>query len=312
MSSERVGAALHQRDASAMLNAIRAAEAGAVSSAWLTTGGGPDGLTVLAAAAAVTRHIKLGTAIVPTMPRHPLVVAQQAADLHALAPGRFTLGLGPSHAAIMQGRYGIAYDKPLAQLREFVTVVKALLSGEQVDHEGERYRVHAKLFHAAAVPVIISALRANSFALAAEIADGAVSWLCPARYLRDIARPALDRGKAGGAQPRLIGHAFVALGADAWSLEAAAQEFLVHYPKLTNYQEMFAAAGFGEARQGGWSQAMLDAVVLHGDEAQCARKVDEFLNISGCDQLILSVMPTGENRIASIERTLRWIGGLGH
>lgn len=312
MTSKRIGAALHQRDAAAMLAGIREAEAAGVGTAWLTTGAGPDGLTVFAAAAAVTKTIRMGTAIVPTFPRHPLVAAQQAADLHSLAPGRFTLGLGPSHAAIMEGRYGIAYDRPLNHLREFVGIVKALLTGEQVDHEGARYRVHAKLFHGAPVPVIISALRANSFALAAEIADGAVTWLCPARYLRDVALPAMNAKAPSGQRPRLVGHAFVALGADEQNVQSAVPEFLAHYPKLTNYQEMFVAAGFPEARQSAWSQAMLDAVVLHGDEATCERKVAEFLNVSGCDEMILSVMPVGADRNASIKRTLQWMGKLSH
>jgi hypothetical protein len=80
--------------------------------------------------------------------------------------------------------------------------------------------------------------------LAAEIADGAVTWQCPARYLRDVALPALDTKTPGGQRPRLVGHAFLALDADAQSLQAAVQEFLVHYPKLTNYQEMSSPRGF--------------------------------------------------------------------
>jgi hypothetical protein len=55
---------------------------------------------------------------------------------------------------------------------------------------------------------------------------------------------------------------------------------------------------------------MLDAVVLHGDEAACERKAVEFLNVSGCDELILSVLPLGADKTASIKRTLRWIGKL--
>ncbi len=310
MIGDKIGAALHQRDAAAMLAGIREAEAAGVGKVWLTTGAGPDGLTVFAAAAATTKSIRFGTAIVPTFPRHPLVVAQQAADLHSLAPGRFTLGLGPSHAAIMQGRYGIAYDRPLTHLREFVTVVKALLRGEQVDHEGAGFRVHAKLFHAAPVPVIISALRANSFALAGEIADGAVTWLCPARYLRDVALPAFERAAKGRPRPKLVGHAFVALNPEGAPLDTAVQEYLIHYPKLTNYQEMFVAAGFPQARSGGWSQPMLDAVLLHGDEAACERKIADFLSVAGCDELILSVLPVGADKTASMNRTLRWLGAL--
>lgn len=310
MAPKKISVALHLRDAAAMLAGIQAAEAAGVAGVWVTTGAGPDGLTILAAAAPATHSIQLGTAIVPTYPRHPLVTAQQAADLYALAPGRFTLGLGPSHNSIMQGRYGLTYERPLTHLREYVGVVQALLTGTQVDHDGAQYRVHAKLFNAAPVPVYISALRAKSFALASAIAEGAISWLCAARYLRDVALPALETGGQNGRRARLVGHAFLALDADAQGLEKGVQEFLVHYPKLTNYQEMFAAAGFPEARRGDWSQPMLDAVLLHGDEDACEKKVAEFLRVSGCDELILSLMPPGENKAESINRALRWVGML--
>jgi alkanesulfonate monooxygenase SsuD/methylene tetrahydromethanopterin reductase-like flavin-dependent oxidoreductase (luciferase family) len=295
-----------------MLQAIAQAEAAGVPTVWLTTGSGPDGLTVFAAAAATTRSVRLGTAIVPTFPRHPLVVAQQTADIAQLAPGRFVLGLGPSHATVMQGRYGIPYRKPLGHLREFVAVVKGLLSGAQTDFEGEHFKVHAKLNYGAQVPVIVSALRAGSFELAGEIAEGAVSWLCPAPYLREVALPALERGaaRAGRARPKLIGHAFLALAADAPELQQGVGEFLPHYPRLTNYQEMFAAAGYPEARQGSWSAAMVEAVVLHGSEDRCREKLDRFMRTSACDEIILSIMLVGPDRDASLQRALRWLGEL--
>jgi hypothetical protein len=58
----------------------------------------------------------MGTVIVPTFPRHPVVIAQQTADIAQLAPGRFVLGLGPSHSTLIEGRYGIPYRQPLGHL----------------------------------------------------------------------------------------------------------------------------------------------------------------------------------------------------
>lgn len=312
MALSQVGVAIHKPTASGMVQAITQAEAASVPAVWLTTGAGPDGLTVFAAAAATTRSIRMGTAIVPVYPRHPLVVAQQAADIAQLAPGRFVLGLGPSHAAIMEGRYGIAYRQPLGRLKEFVAVVKSLLTGAQTDLDGEYYKVHAKLNEGAQVPIITSALRATAFELAGEIADGAVSWLCPAPYLRDVALPALERGatRQVRARPKLIGHAFLALTTDPAELQQGVNEFLPHYPRLTNYQEMFAAAGFPEARQGTWSSGMVEAVVLHGTPDQCRKKLESFMRTSGCDEIILSIMLVGADRDAALQRALQWVGSL--
>ena len=312
MAKHNVGAAFPGQTSAAMLAAIRHAEASGVPAVWLTTGAGPDAMTVFAAAASVTQRIRMGTAIVPTFPRHPVVVAQQAADIAQIAPGRFTLGVGPSHAPAIEPRFGIPYVKPLEHVREFVTIAKRLLKGEQVDFDGKRYKVHGKIAYSADVPVIASALRAGSFELAAEIADGAVTWLCPAQYIRDVALSAMDRGaaKSGRKRPRLVAHAFVALTTDAAALERGVQESLSYYPKLHNYQEMFVAAGLPEAREGNWSSRMVEAVVIHGDDAACAKKVETFLAVSGADEMILSVMPTGPDRLASLHRTLDWIGRL--
>ena len=312
MAWNNIGAAVHEKTAGAVLAAVQAAEQAGVPAVWLTTGAGADAMTIFAAATATTRRIRFGTAIVPTFPRHPVVLAQEAADIGSLAPGRFTLGVGPSHAPAMEGRYGIPYVRPLEHLREFVDIVKRLLAGEQVDFTGKRFKVNAKLAYGADVPVIISALRAGSFELAGEIAAGAVAWVCPAPYLRDVAMPALARGAATGgrARPKLIAHAFLALTTDAGELSLGIAEFLTHYPNLRNYQEMFVAAGMPEARAGKWSPAMIDAVVLHGDPAACERKVRQFMDVSGADESILSVMATGTDRTASVRRTLEWIGGL--
>jgi F420-dependent oxidoreductase-like protein len=313
MAMTTIGAAVHEKTASDMLAAIRHAEQAGVPTIWLTTGAGPDAMTVFAAASACTQKIRFGTAIVPTFPRHPLVVAQQAADIANLASHRFTLGVGPSHAPSM-ARFGMAYTRPLEHVREFVNILKPLLKGQQVNVTGKRYTVNAKLAYAGEVPVIISALRAGSFALAGEIADGAVTWLCPAPYLRDVALPAMEKGAktAGRPRPKLIAHAFVALTTDAGELARGIAESLGHYPNHRNYQEMFAAAGMPEAREGRWSQAMIDAVLLHGTPAECERQLRQFMDVSGCEEMILSVMGmgTGADRAASVRRTLDWIGAL--
>jgi F420-dependent oxidoreductase-like protein len=313
MALSQIGIAIHKPGTVAILQAIGQAEAAGVPTVWLTTGSGPDALTVFAAAAASTRSIRMGTAIVPTFPRHPLVVAQQAADIAQLAPGRFVLGLGPSHSTVMEGRYGIPYRQPLGHLREFVTVVKGLLAGGQVDFEGKHFKVHAKLNYGAQVPIIISALREGSFELAGEICEGAVTWLCPAPYLRDAAVPALERGasRMSRARPKLIAHAFLALTSDPVELKQGVDEFLPHYPRLTNYQEMFAAAGYPEARQGTWSARMIEAVVLHGTDDQCREKLESFMRTSGCEELILSIMLVGADRNAALKRALQWVGTLG-
>ena len=71
---------------------------------------------------------------------------------------------------------------------------------------------------------------------------------------------------------------------------------------------MFAAAGMPDARQASWSTQMIEAVLLHGNEAACERKIEDFIEVSGCDELILSIIPAGGDRIERLQQTLDWIG----
>ncbi len=302
----RVGLALRGGDARDTLDLIVQAERAGVAAAWLTTGGaGPDGITVLAAAAAVTSRIRLGTAIVPTYPRHPLALAQQTLVVCALAPGRFTLGVGPSHRPTIEGMFGLDMGQPLEHLREYVTVLKGALAG-RVDFDGAYYRVHAQVALPAGgtaaaggsnqlAPVMISALRRNAFRLAGEVADGAISWLCPPAYLRETALPALQAGAEGAGRPvpPLVAHTIIARSTDGAAVRRAAREQFALYPRLPFYQRMFADAGFAAALQGEFSDAMADTLVIWGDDAAIAARVRALLDLGDVHVLASPLPLTG-------------------
>jgi alkanesulfonate monooxygenase SsuD/methylene tetrahydromethanopterin reductase-like flavin-dependent oxidoreductase (luciferase family) len=128
---ERVGLVIDGTNAAATVKTIAAVEAAGVRQIWMTQPPfWPDTLTTLAAAAIKTSTVRLGTSIVPTYPRHPLVMAQQALSLYDIAPGRLRLGIGPSHQAIIEGIYGLSQTTPLAHLREYVNVLRAALGGK--------------------------------------------------------------------------------------------------------------------------------------------------------------------------------------
>ena len=149
---------------------VRAEEAG-VPAYWLTIGP-QDPLIIFAGAASRTRSITMGTSIVPTFPRHPLALAMQAIAIGQLSPGRFRLGVGPSHRPTMENTWGITFERPLSHLREYVGVLRSALTTGEVDVDGPNFRVHTRIPNPPQVPIMISALREASFRLAGEIADG--------------------------------------------------------------------------------------------------------------------------------------------
>ena len=118
MNQQLIGVAVSSETVQDALAMIERAEQVGIQAAWMTTGmARPDNLTTFAAAAVRTQRIKLGTSIVPTFPRHPLVTVQQTQVIAHLAPGRFRLGVGPSHRPLMEAM-GLPFRAPLGHLRE--------------------------------------------------------------------------------------------------------------------------------------------------------------------------------------------------
>jgi F420-dependent oxidoreductase-like protein len=303
-----IGVAIRGNKVSEALAMIEQAEQLGIHAAWMTTGGARlDSLTVFAAAAVRTQRIKLGTSIVPTFPRHPLVMVQQAQVVAQLAPGRFRLGVGPSHRPTIEAM-GIPFTSPLSHLREYLRVLKPLLQQGRVDFDGDYYTAHESIPEPLDLPVMASALQRGSFELCGEEADGAISWICPGVYLRDVALPAMRLGaeRAGRLVPPLIAHAPVCVHDNATEVRAAVREQMQN-PRLPFYRQMLMAAGFPEAADGTWSDAMIEAVVLAGDEARVAERLHTLLTY-GAAEVLASPVLAGRDRTASLERTLRLLG----
>jgi F420-dependent oxidoreductase-like protein len=303
------GASAAVPDGQAILTNIEHAEQLGIPAAWLTTGGtGLDALTLFAAAAVRTSQIRLGTSIIPTFPRHPLVAVQQVQVLAQLAPGRFRLGLGPSHRPTMESTFGFDFRAPLGHLREYVQIVKTLLHSGSVDFDGKYYHAHGQIRTPVDVPVMASALQRRSFEFCGEATDGAISWVCPGVYLRDVALPAMRAGaeKAGRPVPPLLAHAPVCVHDKPDEIRAAAQQQLANYVRLPFYLQMFEAAGFPEAAAGSWSDAMIDAVVMSGDESRVADRLHGMFAL-GATEILVSPIMAGSDRAASVERTLRLV-----
>jgi F420-dependent oxidoreductase-like protein len=308
MAERRLGVVVSAPDSSAVLTSIADLEQRGIPAVWLTSAGagGADPLGVFVGAALRTQHIQLGTAITQTFPRHPIAVVQQVQVLAQLAPGRFRLGLGTSGRAGMEQTYGVNFRTPLSQLREYLRIVKALLHTGSVDLAGRYYRARTRIAAPVDVPVMAAALGEKAYELCGAEADGAISWVCPGSYLRDVALPALKRGadSAGRPVPPLVAHAPVCVHDNATEVRAAVRQQFGGFARAPFYQNMFRAAGFPEVSQETWSDAMTDAVALWGDEARVADGIAGLFAL-GATELLVSPVPAGNDRGASIERTLR-------
>ena len=309
MDGKLIGVAVGASKVSEILSAIEDAEKAGVQAAWMTTGGARvDSITAFAAAAGRTERIKFGTSIVPTFPRHPLVMVQQTQVVAQLAPGRFRLGIGPSHRPSMRAM-GIQMPHPLAHLRDYLKILKALLQTGKVDYDGEYYQAHDSIPEPLDVPVMASALQRGSFELCGAEADGAISWVCPGDYLREVALPAMKKGaeQAGRPVPPLIAHIPVCVHDNDDEVRAAFREQFPVYPTLPFYRRMLVSAGYPEAAEAVWSDAMIEGLVISGDETRTAEGLQRLLS-SGATELLVSPILAGGDQAASLNRTLRLLG----
>ena len=130
------------------------------ASGWLPSIFSHDAMTTIALAGDQTSTLEMGTYVVPTYPRHPFVMAQQALSTAAATGNRFVLGIGLSHRMVIEDMWGIDFSTPVRHMREYLELLGPLLRGEAVSYEGEEYRVNLALDvpGATPVPILIAAL----------------------------------------------------------------------------------------------------------------------------------------------------------
>jgi F420-dependent oxidoreductase-like protein len=231
---------------------VTRAEALGYDSVWVTHGVGRDSFLLLQAYGAAAPKIGLGNGVVPIYPRHPVVMAQEALTLAELTRERFRLGIGVSHRAVMEAMLGLTLADPVEVMREYVAVLRGAL-GSGAQFEGRHFRVHWSLglpVRPPAPPILLAALSPKMLELAGEVADGAVLWLTPPAYVRDVALPALERGRQRAGKT-LEGFEVVcavpaAVTHDRTPALAAFRAELVRYLQLPFYRAMLERAGLGD------------------------------------------------------------------
>jgi len=225
----------------------RAAEAG-FPSAWTSNIFGLDAITAMAVAGNQVPGIELGTAVVPTFPRHPHALAQAAVTAHDATGGRFHLGIGLSHQIVIETMFGLSFDKPARHMREYLAVLLPLLRDGGASFDGDLYRVHApleRLGPAGGPPVLLAALAPVMLRLAGSLTDGTVTWMTGHRTIADHIKPRLDAAaeEAGRPAPRIVASLPVAVTADVDAARAQAAETFAVYGTLPSYQAMLEKEG---------------------------------------------------------------------
>jgi F420-dependent oxidoreductase-like protein len=267
---------------SAVRRARRAEELG-YHSAYTTHIAGFDSLTVLAAYAAATERIKLGTGVLPLYSRTPVATAQQAVTVDAISGGRLVLGIGVSHKVTVEGWFGTEIDKPVRDMREYVAALRAMFAGEEPPQDAERFRTGFRFMGPQPrpdLPIYIAGLSPMMLRLAGRVADGVILWLCNPDYIRDVVVPEVTKGRERAGKG-LDGFDIVAavpsaVTGDPDGVRNKLRGELITYFSLPFYRNMIEASGFGEDIE------RFDAKMAAGDAPGASAEIsDRFLTALG-------------------------------
>jgi F420-dependent oxidoreductase-like protein len=282
------------------------AEADGFTSMWYpNSAGGGDPLAAMALAGRATAAIELGTAVLQSYTGHPVFQANRAnAAVSAIgAPGRLTLGVGPSHRILIE-RLGLSYDTPGQHTEEYVQILAGLLRGEAVNFAGREFRVEAgplPLLDRAEIPVMVGALGSRLLRVAGSYAAGTILWMANATSIESHVTPTIRKAAAdaGRPAPRIVAGLPVAVHDDVAEARAAAARQYHAYGELPNYQRILAHGGISGPAE----------AVIAGDEDSVTAQIRALFE-AGATDFWAAPFPVGDDGAASRARTRALLASL--
>jgi F420-dependent oxidoreductase-like protein len=272
-------------------------EARGLASVWFPNVFGLEAITAAAVIGRQTNRIELGTAVVPTQPRHPTALAQQALTAGVACGGRFTLGIGLSHSVVIEGMLGLSYARRAQHMREYLEILGPLLRGEPAQLEGEEYRVDLALDipDAQPVPVLVAALGDQMLRIAGRSAAGTILWMTGPRTIESHIAPKIRAAarEAARPEPRIVAGMYIVLTSNADAAIDRLGKRLAVYGQLPSYRAMLE-------KEGGAGPADL---ALVGDEKVLDAALDRLrdLGVSDFEAVIVSAEEGAR------ERTLQYL-----
>ncbi len=296
-----LGAGGEQQTLPALVEAAREIEAAGLDSIWMANIFSFDAIGALSVIGAATSRVKLGTAVVPTYPRHPVAMAQQALTAAAASGNRFTLGIGLSHKLVIEDMFGMSYDKPASHMQEYLSLLMPLVRQEAVTAANDSYRINNVQFNAPGaepVPVVVAALGPRMLKIAGELSDGTNTWMVGPRTMENHIVKGITAGakSAGRPAPKVVAGVPIGLTMKPDALREQSARDLVIYGQLPSYRAMLDREG---------AAGPADIAVL-GDENALRSGIQRYQD-AGVTELNAAIVSEDEE---GYERTLEFLAGL--
>jgi len=273
----------------AMVDAAAAAADDGFDTFWMPQIFGFEALSALAIVGREVPRITLATGVVPTYPRHPVTMAQEALTAQAASDGRLVLGIGLSHQPVIEGMFGMSFEKPVRHMREYLEVLVPLTRGEPVSLAGDVYQVNARLDvkGAAPVPIVVAALGPKMLELAGRTVDGTVTWMTGVQTVESHVVPTITAAAkaAGRAAPSVVVGLPVCVTDDpAGARERVGRTFQI-YGSLPSYRAMLDREGV---------EGPADVAIV-GDEKTVGAALDHLAE-AGATEFLANVLGSSEDR----------------
>ncbi|HXJ66215.1 MAG TPA: LLM class flavin-dependent oxidoreductase, partial [Actinomycetota bacterium] len=241
--------------------------------------------------------VRLGTGLIPVFTRPPALVAMSAAGIQNLSGGRFVLGIGASSPAIVGQWMGTPFDHPVERVEEYVVLLREMLAGRKVDHDGETVASHGFRLQIGVdepVPIHVGALGPRMCRLAGRVADGVLFFLMTPGGVREALEHVREGAREAGRDPSEV-EAFIRLPVTMSEPEDLARfmarRLLTGYAIVPAYNASLARQGYEREAQeiaGAWAAGerdrataaftdeLLDATFLLGGADAARERIREF------------------------------------
>jgi len=247
-----------------------------------------DALTALAVIAESVEGIRLGTSVIPTYPRHPMMLAQQALTVNQVSNGRLDLGIGLSHKPVVEGMWGISFDAPVGHMSDYLQILMALLHDGTISYGGKHLTSRGGIdVPADAPPVLVAALGPQMLKLVGRVADGTVTWMTGPETIRNHISPIINAAaeEAGRPVPQVIAAVPVCITSDRDIAEEYAKRDFGFYGDLPSYRAMLEREGLANS----WD------IALSGSFEEVAEGLQKYSD-SGGTQVVAAVYGPDEAR----------------
>ena len=247
-----------------------------------------DALTALAVIAESVEGIRLGTSVIPTYPRHPMMLAQQALTVNQVSNGRLDLGIGLSHKPVVEGMWGISFDAPVGHMSDYLQILMALLHDGTISYGGKHLTSRGGIdVPADAPPVLVAALGPQMLKLVGRVADGTVTWMTGPETIRNHISPIINAAaeEAERPVPQVIAAVPVCITSDLDIAEEYAKRDFGFYGDLPSYRAMLEREGLANS----WD------IALSGSFEEVAEGLQKYSD-SGGTQVVAAVYGPDEAR----------------